>query len=144
MKILLIILAVLAGKYVDLPAWQIIVALTATVWVLHRINKDWEEDEQERTWESDTIDQQLTYKKEVRQEMKRQYITAREISEIMGTSQGQAYKFIRQMNQELKEQGFLIVAGKVPIAYFKTKCFGVEFEEGEAWQQDTAGTGAAV
>lgn len=53
--------------------------------------------------------------------MKRQYITAREISEIMGTSQGQAYKFIRQMNQELKEQGFLIVAGKVPIAYFKTK-----------------------
>lgn len=39
--------------------------------------------------------------------MKRQYITAREISEIMGTSQGQAYKFIRQMNQELKEQGFL-------------------------------------
>ena len=64
--------------------------------------------------------------------MKRQYITAREISEIMGTSQGQAYKFI------------LIVAGKVPIAYFKTKCFGVEFEEGEARQQDTAGTGAAV
>ena len=76
--------------------------------------------------------------------MKRQYITAREISEIMGTSQGQAYKFIRQMNQELKEQGFLIVAGKVPIASFKTKCFGVEFEEGEARQQDTAGTGAAV
>ena len=76
--------------------------------------------------------------------MKRQYITAREISEIMGTSQGQAYKFIRQMNQELKEQGFLIVAGKVPIAYFKTKCFVVEFEEGEARQQDTAGTGAAV
>ena len=70
--------------------------------------------------------------------MKRQYITAREISEIMGTSQGQAYKFIRQMNQELKEQGFLIVAGKVPIAYFKTKCFGVEFEEGEARQQNKA------
>ena len=41
-------------------------------------------------------------------------------------------------------KGFLIVAGKVPIAYFKTKCFGVEFEEGEARQQDTAGTGAAV
>lgn len=38
MKILLIILAVLAGKYVDLPAWQIIVTLTAAVWVLHQIN----------------------------------------------------------------------------------------------------------
>ena len=48
MKILLIILAVLAGKYVDLPAWQIIVTLTAAVWVLHQIDKDWEEDEQER------------------------------------------------------------------------------------------------
>lgn len=76
--------------------------------------------------------------------MKKQYITAQEISEIMGTSQGQAYKFIRQMNQELKEQGFLIVAGKVPIAYFKTKCFGVVVEEDNARQQETADTGTAV
>lgn len=58
--------------------------------------------------------------------MKKQYLTAKEIAETMGVSDGKAYAIIRDLNKELKEAGYLTVSGKVPIAFFKKKYFGFE------------------
>lgn len=52
------------------------------------------------------------------------YITASELAEMMGISVGHAYKIIRKLNQELDEQGFLVIAGKVPRRYLEKRCYG--------------------
>lgn len=49
------------------------------------------------------------------------YITAPELAQVMGVSNGHAYKLIRAMNSELKKQGYLTIAGKLPRAYLE-KC----------------------
>lgn len=56
--------------------------------------------------------------------MNKQYITAQELQTIMGISRGKAYDIIRGCNKELKEQGFITVAGKLPIAYLEKKYYG--------------------
>lgn len=52
------------------------------------------------------------------------YITASELSELLGISLGYAYKMIRTMNKELEESGYIIVAGKLPRKYFEKRWFG--------------------
>lgn len=52
------------------------------------------------------------------------YITASELSELLGISLGHAYKLIRNMNKELEESGYMIVAGKLPRKYFEKRWFG--------------------
>lgn len=47
--------------------------------------------------------------------MSRQMYNAKELAEILQVSEGQSYKFIRQMNEELKKSGFLTVRGKIPV-----------------------------
>jgi predicted transcriptional regulator len=47
-----------------------------------------------------------------------------EVSKELGVSKGHAYKVIRELNEELSEKGFIVVAGKVPKAYWETKFFG--------------------
>ncbi len=56
--------------------------------------------------------------------MNKQYITAQELQTIMGISRGKAYEIIRSCNKELKEQGFITIAGKLPIAYLEKKYYG--------------------
>lgn len=58
--------------------------------------------------------------------MKKQYLTAKEISETMGVSESKAYGIIRELNKELRTEGYLTVSGKVPVAFFKKKYFGFE------------------
>lgn len=50
-------------------------------------------------------------------EEKRFYLTAAELSDLMGISIGHAYKLIRDMNAELAKDGYIVVAGKVPKRY---------------------------
>lgn len=52
------------------------------------------------------------------------YITASELAEMMGVSNGHAYKLIREMNSELKKQGYLTIAGKLPRAYLERCLYG--------------------
>jgi hypothetical protein len=52
------------------------------------------------------------------------YITAEELSELLGISIGQAYRIIRGMNQELQSDGYLVIAGKVPRRYFEKRWYG--------------------
>ena len=56
--------------------------------------------------------------------MRAQFITASEVAEIMGISRSKAYQIVREMNRELKSQGYLTVAGKCPAQYFKQKFYG--------------------
>lgn len=63
--------------------------------------------------------------------MSRQTYGAKELGEILGVSESKSYQLIRQMNDELKEKGFLVVRGKVPAAYVEQRFFGVKAQEGE-------------
>ena len=58
--------------------------------------------------------------------MQAQYITAKEVAEVLGISIGKAYKIIHQLNDELKKGGYIIVAGKCSLQYFKEKVYGFE------------------
>ena len=53
------------------------------------------------------------------------YYTAKEVADILGISKGHSYKLIQKMNQELSRQGYLIVAGKISIRYFKERFYGI-------------------
>ena len=61
--------------------------------------------------------------------MKKQFYNAEELAELLGTSRSTAYKRIKEMNDELTSKGYLIVSGKVPIAYVQERFFGVKMEE---------------
>lgn len=52
------------------------------------------------------------------------FITAKELAEMLDISVGHSYKIIRQLNEELEKDGFLIVAGKVPRRYFEKRWYG--------------------
>lgn len=58
--------------------------------------------------------------------MTAQFITAAEVAKIMGISKSKSYQIVREMNKELKKQGYLTIAGKCPIQYFKQKFYGFE------------------
>lgn len=58
--------------------------------------------------------------------MNKQYITADELQTVMGISRGKAYEIIRSCNQELKAQGFITIAGKLPFAYIEKKYYGFD------------------
>ena len=56
----------------------------------------------------------------------KRFLTANDVSEYMGISVPMAYKIIRSLNEELKAQGYITIAGKVSRAYFERKVYGVE------------------
>ncbi|MGN1401621.1 MAG: ICEBs1 excisionase [Bacillus sp. (in: firmicutes)] len=61
--------------------------------------------------------------------MKTQFVTAKEVSEVLGISRSKAYQIVREMNNELKREGYITVAGKCPVRYFEKKFYGFEVEE---------------
>ena len=63
--------------------------------------------------------------------MRAQFITAEEVQQILSVSRSKSYQIVRQLNKELKAQGYLTVAGKCPIQYFKQKFYGFQIPEGE-------------
>lgn len=62
-------------------------------------------------------------------EKRKIYITADEVSELLGVSKGYAYKLIRKLNKELEDSGYMIIAGKVPKKYFEKRWFGYSEKE---------------
>ena len=58
--------------------------------------------------------------------MQAQYITAKEVAEVLGISISKAYTIIRQLNDELKKRGYIIISGKCSLQYFKEKVYGLE------------------
>lgn len=50
---------------------------------------------------------------------KKDYINAQDLANLLGISVSRAYRVIRQLNDELKEKGYLVIAGRVPAKYFE-------------------------
>lgn len=61
-----------------------------------------------------------------RKQMEKYYYNAQEVAEILGISLGNAYSRIKEMNKELERNGYLTIAGKVPMAYLQSKIFGAK------------------
>lgn len=61
--------------------------------------------------------------------MERQTYGAKDLSEVLGVSESKAYQYIKIMNNELKEKGFLTVRGKVPAVYVRERFFGIQAAE---------------
>ena len=53
-------------------------------------------------------------------------LDADEVSSILCISKGDAYKKIRILNAELREKGYIVIPGKIPYAYMKTRLYGFE------------------
>ena len=58
--------------------------------------------------------------------MEKYVLTAKDISEICGVSESTGYQVIRQLNDELKQKGFITFAGKVSKAYFYDRMYGMK------------------
>ncbi|MHB9924844.1 transcriptional regulator [Clostridium botulinum] len=42
---------------------------------------------------------------------------------LLDISISKAYRIIRQLNKELEQKGYITIAGRVPIKYFKEKYY---------------------
>ena len=58
--------------------------------------------------------------------MANQFMRAEEVAKELGISKSFAYKLIRQLNQELKERGFLTIAGRIKRDYLKERLYTAE------------------
>ena len=52
------------------------------------------------------------------------FLNVEDVAKYMDISVPMAYKIIRKLNDELKKQGFITVAGKVSRKYFEQKVYG--------------------
>ncbi len=56
--------------------------------------------------------------------MENKFIRADEVAEELGISKPYAYKLIRRLNEELKEKGFITIAGRINRQYFNERLYG--------------------
>ena len=57
------------------------------------------------------------------------FIHANEVAVALGVSKAYAYKVVRDLNKELKEMGFITIAGKVNRIYFEERIYGLRANE---------------
>ena len=50
--------------------------------------------------------------------MEPQFYTAEDIMQVLQVKKTKAYSIINDLNNELKEQGYMTIKGKVPATYF--------------------------
>lgn len=53
-------------------------------------------------------------------------LSAKDIMEKLGCGQTQAYKIIKQLNEELEAKGYITIRGKVSAKYFRERFYGEE------------------
>ena len=58
--------------------------------------------------------------------MANQFMRADEVAKELGISRSYAYKLIRHLNQELKERGFLTIAGRINRDYLRERLYIAE------------------
>lgn len=54
------------------------------------------------------------------------FLNAEQVADELGISKPFAYKVIRELNEELKEKGFVIIAGRISTKYFEERFYGVQ------------------
>lgn len=64
--------------------------------------------------------------------MKKRFMGANEVAELFGVSTGHAYKIIKRLNEELKMNGYITVAGKIPVKYLQERCYCSGIDESAA------------
>lgn len=55
-------------------------------------------------------------------------IDAAEVAQTLDVSKAYAYKVVRELNEELKNKGFITIAGKVSRKFFEEKFYGLAGE----------------
>ena len=56
--------------------------------------------------------------------MNNTFIKVSEVAQALGVSKSYAYKIVREMNNELKQKGYITIAGKVSRLYFEERFYG--------------------
>ena len=56
--------------------------------------------------------------------MENKFIRVDEVAKELAVSKPYAYKLIRKLNDELREQGFVTIAGRVNRQYFCERLYG--------------------
>ena len=67
--------------------------------------------------------------KEVNHMSKERFVKAEEVARELGISKPYAYKLVREMNEELKQKGFITIPGRVSRRYFEEKFYGLRDEQ---------------
>ena len=57
------------------------------------------------------------------------FYTAKEVMEVLGVSRAKAYKIVKELNEELATQGYIVTAGKIPKKYLALRYYGMEVAE---------------
>lgn len=52
------------------------------------------------------------------------FVTADNVANDLGVSTGFAYKLIKRMNEELKAQGYITIAGRISRKYYEERFYG--------------------
>ena len=62
--------------------------------------------------------------------MNNSFMRVEEVAKELGVSKSYAYKIVQKLNAEPKEQGFLMIAGRVNKQYFLERtCYGAKRKE---------------
>lgn len=61
----------------------------------------------------------------------KQFYTVKDVMRILQVKEAKAYKIIRNLNEELEQRGYIVVAGKVSKKYFDEKVYINESENME-------------
>lgn len=56
--------------------------------------------------------------------MENKFIRADDVAQELSVSKPYAYKLIRKLNEELKAQGFITIAGRINRQYFYERLYG--------------------
>lgn len=56
------------------------------------------------------------------------FMRVEEVADELGVSISYAYKVIRRLNNELREKGFITIAGRISRQYFNERVYGTRKE----------------
>ncbi|MFR5601012.1 MAG: DNA-binding protein [Lachnospiraceae bacterium] len=56
------------------------------------------------------------------------FVKAERVMSDLQISKPLAYRFIREWNEELRAMGYTVINGRVPLAYYEEKIYGMSKE----------------
>ena len=57
--------------------------------------------------------------------MNEKFLKVDDVMQILGISKSAAYNVMRQLNNELKEKGYVVIRGKISRKYFEERFYGM-------------------
>lgn len=57
------------------------------------------------------------------------FITVAEIKEVLEVSESKAYRIVHDLNEELKQKGFMVIPGRVSRQYFNQRFYGIQNQD---------------